>query len=127
MRNNCRWRRAVGAARGGWGGVGAVGRSLVADVERPDHPLVPARRVVRQEREAALVVDAEAMRAAAGRVVEGDLARLVGLADVEDEKAGAGVLALVADQALGIHVEMMIADHAHLVAMDALWSAELVD
>ena len=99
----------------------------IADVERPDHPLVPARRVVRQEGEAALVVDAEAVRAAAGRVVEGDLARLVGLADVEDEQPGAGVLALVADQPLGIDVEMMVADDAHLVAMHAGRGAELVD
>src|ERR1700685_2308138 len=72
----------------------------IAGVEGPDHPLVPARRVVGEEGELLLVVDAEPVRPAAGRVVEADFARLVGLADVEDEKPGAGILALVADQAL---------------------------
>src|SRR5215831_7639050 len=103
------------------------GLERLADIERPDHPLVPSGRVIGQEGKAALVVDAEAMRAAAGRVEEADFARLVGLADVEDEEAGAGVLAFVAGQPFGVHVEMMVADDAHFVTMDAGWGAELVD
>jgi hypothetical protein len=65
------------------------------------------------------------VRPAAGRVVEADFARLVGLADVEDEQPGAGVLALVADQAFGIDVEMVVADDADLVAMHAGRGEEL--
>src|SRR5262245_32852972 len=48
----------------------------IADVERPDHALLPSRRVVRKERELAFVVDAEAMRPVARQVVESDLLRL---------------------------------------------------
>ena len=91
----------------------------VLDVERPDHPLVPARRVVRQERELALVIDAEAVRAGAGRVVEADLFRLAALRDVEDEQAGAGVAAGLAAEPLGVHVENIAVDHAELVRMHA--------
>src|SRR5262249_28677369 len=96
----------------------------VLHVERPDHALVPARRVVRQERERALVIDAEAVRAGARRVVEADLLGLIGLADVEDEEAGACVAAAVAGKALGIDPQDVVADHAQLVAMHAGWRAE---
>ena len=72
-----------------------------------------------QEGELALVVDAEAVRAGARRVVEADLLRRIGLADVEDVEAGAGVAALVAGEPLRIDVEDVVADDAQLVAMHA--------
>src|SRR5207244_5668919 len=68
-----------------------LGLERIGDVERPDHAAVPARRVVRQHRKLALVVDAEAVRPGARQIVEADLLRLAALADVEDEQAGAGV------------------------------------
>src|ERR1051325_8800868 len=68
-----------------------LGFGRVLDVERPDDAVLPSLRGVRQERELALVVDAEAVRAIAGRVVEADLLRLAAFGDVEDEQAGAGV------------------------------------
>ncbi len=70
-----------------------LGFQRVADVEGPDHALVPALGIVGQKCQLSLIVDAEAMRAAARHVVEADLARLGRGADVEDEQAGAGVLA----------------------------------
>jgi hypothetical protein len=71
-----------------------LGLGRVLDVERPDDAVLPSLRGVRQERELALVVDAEAMRTVAGRVVEADLLRLAALRDVEDEQTGCGREAL---------------------------------
>src|SRR4029079_7292025 len=84
----------------------------VADVERPDHAVLPALRGVRQERELALVVDAEAMRAVAGQVVEADLFRLAALGDVENKKAGPGVASRVACKAPRGHHKASALDDA---------------
>ena len=99
----------------------------VANVERPDHAAVPARRVVGQKSEVTLQIDAETMRARTRHVVEADRFRRRRLRHVEDEKTGAGVLAFVAGKPLGIHVEQIVADDAQLVAMHAGRGAEFAD
>jgi len=99
----------------------------VANVERPDHAAVPARRVVGQKRELALQIDAEAVRAGARHVVEADRLRRRRLRNVEDEEAGAGVLAFVAGKPLRIHIEQIVADDAQLVAMHAGRGAKFAD
>ena len=91
----------------------------VFNVERPDHALVPARRVVGEERELAFVVDAKAVRAGARRVVEADLLGLAAFADIEEEEAGARVAADIASEPLGINVENVAIDHAQLMRMHA--------
>jgi hypothetical protein len=82
-----------------------LGMQRVADIERPDHALVPARRIVGHESEMALQIDAEAMRSGAGHVVKADRLRRRRRRDIEDEEAGADVLALVAGEPFRIHVE----------------------
>src|SRR5262245_10228353 len=96
-----------------------VGTQRVADVERPDHALAPALGIVGQEGELACIVDAEAMRARAGRVVETDFLRCLGPADVEDVEAGTGIAALIAGQALRVDVQNVVADRAQLVTVHA--------
>ena len=103
------------------------GLERIGNVERPDHALGPARRVVRHEGELALEIDAEAVRAGARHVVEADRLRRRRRRDVEDEKAGARVLALVAGEPLRIHVKQIVADDAQLVAMNARRRAEFAD
>src|SRR5262249_3716662 len=100
-------------------GADHFGLEWVLDVERPDHALVPALRIVRQEGELALVVDAEAVRTGAGRIVEADLLRLAALADVEDEEPGAGIAAGLAAEPFRVDVEDVAVDHAQLVRMHA--------
>src|SRR5262245_66674682 len=73
-----------------------VGTQRVADVERPDHALAPALGIVGQEGELACIVDAEAMRARAGRVVETYFLRRPGPSDAEDIQAGNGIEAIPA-------------------------------
>src|SRR5690242_12509226 len=86
----------------------------VADVERPDHPVFPSLRRVRQERELALVVDAEAVRPIAGQIVKADLLWLAAFRDVENEKTGPGVAPRIPGKAFGIHVEEVAVDDAEL-------------
>ena len=103
------------------------GLERIADIERPDHALVPARRVVGHEGKPALEIDAEAVGTGARHVVEADRLRCRRRRDVEDEEAGARVLALVAGEPLRIHVEQIVADDAQLVTMDAGRRAEFAD
>ena len=104
-----------------------LGLHRVLDVHRPDHPLLPPRRVVGEEGELAPVVDAEAVRTATRHVVEGDLLGLAGIADVVDEEPGAGVLALVAGQPLGIDVDDVVAHEPRLVHVHARRGDDLGD
>ena len=99
----------------------------VADVERPDHAAVPARRVIGQKRKLTLQIDAETMRARSGHVVEADGLRRCRLRHIEDEKAGAGILAFVAGKPLGIHIKQIVADDAQLVTMHAGRGMEFAD
>ena len=86
---------------------------------------VPARRVVGEEGEFSRVIDAEAVRAAAGHVVEADLARLLGDGDVEDVEAGPGVP--LAGEPLRVDVEEVGVHGAKLVHVDAGRGAEFED
>ncbi len=104
-----------------------LGLERIFDVERPDHPLVPARRIVGHECEPALEIDPEAMRAGAGHVVEADRLRRRRLRNIENEKAGARILAFVAGEPLRVHVEQIVADDAQLMAMHAGRRAEFAD
>src|SRR5262249_8673289 len=93
----------------------------------PDDAPVPALGVVGKERELPRIVDAEAVRAAAGHVVEADLARRRRLADVENVEAGARVSARFARQPFGVHVKNIFADDAQLVHVHAGRRAKLGD
>jgi hypothetical protein len=99
----------------------------IAQIERPDHALVPARRIAGQQREVALMVDAETVRAAARHVVKADLPGLARVFDVENVKAATAVFAFVACELLGIHIEKVVADEAQLVTVHALRCAKLGD
>src|SRR4029079_13827994 len=76
-------------------------------------------RGVRQERKLALVVDAEAMRAIAGGVVEADLLRLAAFGDVDETHDGGGGWPGLAAEPLGVDVEDVAVDDAELVRMHA--------
>src|SRR5262252_459657 len=104
-----------------------VGLERISDVQRPDHALVPAIRIVGQESERAPIVDTEAMRSAARHVVEADLLRRIRLGDVEDIEPGACIHALLARQAFGIDVKNVISDNTQLVTVNTGGRAEFVD
>ena len=99
----------------------------IADIERPDHALVPALGVARQQREIAFAVDTETVRAAARHVVEADLPGLLRILHIENVQAAAAILAFVAGKLFGIDVEQIVADETQLMAVHARRRAEFSD
>ena len=103
------------------------GLERIGDIHRPDDAAIPARRIIREEAELELVVDAEPVRAAAGHIEKAHLPSVRRRSDVEDIKSAARAFPGFTRERLGVHVEEIVADHPQFMHLDFRRRLELED